>query len=340
VKDKAIHNVHFHFSISEPLLSAHGVAAAVSGGADSTAMLLCLAELVNDKSKLAVIHVNHNLRGKESAADAAFVKQLAETYQLRYIEHQLEAKPALSEEAARKIRYKYLTETTEQLGFRYLAVAHTADDQTETVLHRILRGTGLAGAAGISPMRQLTPAVTLIRPLLNVRKKEILAFLQSAVQTYRTDSTNRKNTFTRNRIRNRLLPLLRKRFNPQIDETLCKLARLAAENETVRSELLNDVLDSCVTKMPDGRISVDLQCFKQFTPQTQRALFVQIWKRFDLPLQAMTFEHYVSLVDFISLPPEHLSMPDGVQVTKDKQRKNKQCLTIDYQTTGEMNNEE
>ncbi|MDR3234218.1 MAG: tRNA lysidine(34) synthetase TilS [Planctomycetaceae bacterium] len=307
----------------------HGVVAAVSGGADSTAMLLCLAEQLHDKSKLAVAHINHNLRGKESDEDAAFVQQLACVYQLRYCERCLEVPRTLSEEAARKIRYNYLTDISEELGFRYLAVAHNADDQTETVLHRILRGTGLSGLAGIAPMRQLTPAVTLIRPLINIRRKDITAFLQSAGQEYRTDSTNQQNTFTRNRIRNRLLPLLRKKFNPQIDNALCKLARLSAENESVQNDLLDSVLDFIVTETHAHRIVLNTQQLKHYLPETQRAIFVRLWKRFDLPLQAMTFEHWLSLVDFIQSAAGYLEMPGSVQVAKEHQfltvMKNSRC---------------
>ncbi|GHT13631.1 hypothetical protein FACS1894170_09830 [Planctomycetales bacterium] len=307
---------YFEFSIDRPQLLRHGVLAAVSGGADSTAMLYRFADEWNNRSHIAVAHINHNLRGNESEADAVFVKQLAARFQIRYIEHRLEAKSFLSEESARKTRYRLLIDTAEQLGLRYLAAAHNADDQTETVLHRIFRGTGLSGLSGMAPMRQLSPAVTLIRPLLGVRRVQITEYLQAQGIDYRIDSTNQKTIFTRNRIRNRLLPYLRRNFNVQIDDAVCKLARLSAENETVQNELLDSVLNAAEIQTLPDRIVLDRKIIERHSSATQRALFVRLWRRWNLPLQAMTFEHWTALTDFLSSTYLQMDLPGHVQVIK------------------------
>ena len=196
------------------------VLVAVSGGADSVALLRGLAGLkVGGEGKLVVGHFNHRLRGEESDGDEQFVARLAEELGLglecgRLEAGDIDACPDGIEEAARRQRYRFLTETAERVGARYVACAHTADDQVETVLHRILRGTGIAGLAGIPRCRRLSPAVTLIRPLLEVRRAELVDYLASLGQSYREDSSNLDRRFTRNRIRHDLLPQLAKDFNP------------------------------------------------------------------------------------------------------------------------------
>ncbi len=233
----------------------HGVLVAVSGGADSTALLCSLRQEIPRVEEcrrfLAVGHVNHGLRGDESDGDARFVQKLAEQWGLRYFERSIlpeewtQDSTGSREAAARNIRYQFLLETAHQLGFRAIATGHTANDQAETVLHRLVRGTGLSGLSGISAHRQLDEAVTLIRPLLNVRREEIIEYLTENGQRWRNDATNAENDFTRNKIRNRLLPELRTHFNPKIDDALCRLARLARDNQTVLDELVTELLDRC-----------------------------------------------------------------------------------------------
>jgi tRNA(Ile)-lysidine synthase len=286
----------------DPNQFTHGILAAVSGGADSTALLHCLARNCPKPQQLAVAHINHGLRGTESDGDAAFVKKLADEYRLRYFEHRIDwntAERTLSEEQGRKIRYDFLIATAERIGFRYLAVAHQADDQVETVLHRIVRGTGLAGLSGIAPQRQLTPALTLIRPLLNVRRSEIIGYLQSIDRPYRTDTTNLANDFTRNRIRNIILPMLRTELNANVDDAICRLAQLAVENDTVLSELSDTQLDGIILEHAPTHITCNLDKLRLFSTETQRTLLLQLWKRFGLALREMSFEHWTALIEHL-----------------------------------------
>ena len=152
------------------------VLVAVSGGADSVALLTALVRLQKPvESVLIVGHYNHRWRGEESDEDARFVRELAKQYGIGFeldCAPQTREKSTANEASAREARYRFLQQTAERRGARYLATAHTADDQAETVLHRVLRGTGIAGLAGIPRTRVLSPAVTLIRPLLAYRRAE------------------------------------------------------------------------------------------------------------------------------------------------------------------------
>lgn len=209
------------------------VGVAVSGGADSVALLLLLLEL---REKLGIVlsavHFNHKLRGKASDADQEFVAKLAAKHGLEfhtasvYVAKRAKDERANLEDAARRARYDYFRSLVELGTCTRIAVAHTADDQAETVLAHLLRGTGLAGLGGIHPV-----ADPVVRPLLSVRRSELRSFLRSRKQTWREDATNRDTKRMRARIRKKLLPLLQKQFQPAIVEHLATLADLAREDE-------------------------------------------------------------------------------------------------------------
>ena len=214
------------------------VLVAVSGGADSVAMLRTLHELkrqAGGQGQLVVGHFNHQLRGAEADADAAWVARLCDQLQLacEVGTPPPQAPVAHSEQAARDRRHAFLQQTAQRLGARYVATAHTANDQTETVLMRLLRGTGLAGLAGIPFTRPMGDAVSLVRPLLSSSRAQVLAELQRLDQPYREDATNRDQHFTRNRVRHSLLPLLREQFGEEVDASLCRLAEQAAQSQAV-----------------------------------------------------------------------------------------------------------
>lgn len=305
----------------------HGLLAAVSGGADSTALLHFLASnFVETPDRLAVAHVNHGLRGAASDEDAEFVQKLASDYGLRYFGHRIEPKDWNADEtgsreaAARNIRYDFLIRTAMTLGFRYIATAHTADDQTETVLHRILRGTGLSGLSGILRYRQLNEAVTLVRPLLDVRRTEILDYLESLGKPFRIDATNAENDFTRNRIRNVLIPLLRTEFNPKADAALCRLARLAGENETVLDELTEEMFEAVLLRESTDGAEFDTARLLRFSRPTVREIFLRFWKRKCWPLRDMGLEQWDALVDLLFQGKGGQNFPGGIEARHDGDR--------------------
>jgi tRNA(Ile)-lysidine synthetase-like protein len=220
--------------ISQELLRpGERVGVAVSGGADSVALLLLLLEL---REKIGfvpcVVHFNHKLRGKASDADEKFVADLAKKHDLEFFSahDDVAAKSKRErinlEDAARRARYSFFEELVNDGRVHRVAVAHTADDQAETVLAHILRGTGLAGLAGIHP-----EAGPVFRPLLGTRRAALRVYLRSRRQPWREDATNRDMARNRARIRLKLMPLLERQFQPAVVEHLCQLAEFSREDE-------------------------------------------------------------------------------------------------------------
>lgn len=220
------------------------VCVAVSGGADSTALLRALLSRRDELGiVLRVLHVNHGLRGAASDRDAEFVSALAEKFALPCeivgVDTQrsaVEHKESI-EAAARNLRYKVFREVLESGRTDKIATAHTLDDQAETVLMKLLRGAWTEGLSGIHPTLRLKEPVgnakgtyDCVRPLLGVRRAQIESYLHALEQSWREDETNQSTAYTRNRIRHGLLPQLRE-YNPQIDEMLGHLATNALAEE-------------------------------------------------------------------------------------------------------------
>ena len=214
---------------------------ALSGGADSTALLL-LVHAANALPRqalgvgLSAVHVNHSLRGEESDADQVFVESLCEQLNLPLHTFRVDTEARARthreslEEAARTLRYECFGKLLAGHAATHILTAHTLDDQAETVLMKLLRGAWLEGLAGISPVLQL-PAGPVLRPLLATRRDDLRSLLTERNQPWREDSSNTDERFTRNRLRHTVLPVLRQE-NPAIDRTLANLAELAREEES------------------------------------------------------------------------------------------------------------
>jgi tRNA(Ile)-lysidine synthase len=206
------------------------VGIAVSGGADSVFLLYALLELAPRWDlELNVIHIEHGIRGAASTEDAAFVKNLAEKLGLPFHLHSanIPAIPDNQEQAARHVRHAFFQELITAGAVDRIATGHTRSDQAETVLYRILRGSGLAGLAGILPVTK----EGLVRPLLELDRTEIEAWLRERNIVWREDATNQNRLYARNRLRHEILPLLRETFNPRLDETLAHMATVARDEE-------------------------------------------------------------------------------------------------------------
>jgi len=245
-----------HIRKRELLRAGERAGVAVSGGADSVALLRLLMELRAELGVvLSVVHFNHKLRGKASEKDEAFVAGLAEKFGLTlHVGHGDVKKKAKQEkrnleDAARRARYAFFKKLTEGGLVDAVATAHTADDQAETVLAHILRGTGLAGLAGIHPVT----SDGIVRPLLETRRDELRKYLRAKKQTWREDATNKDTSRQRARMRKKLMPLLEKEFNPKAVEHLCKLAELAREDEALVSELAEANCRALTTERAGGK---------------------------------------------------------------------------------------
>ncbi|OGS01923.1 MAG: tRNA lysidine(34) synthetase TilS [Elusimicrobia bacterium RIFCSPLOWO2_12_FULL_59_9] len=218
-----------HVADESLLRKGDKVLMAVSGGPDSVCLARLLSQLQNDwRLKLHILHVHHGLRGKRADADARFVQNLARRMNVpcavvRVQTAKLAEKERRSlEDAARKLRYRALERAAARLGFSVVATGHTLDDQAETVLLHLLRGTEPRGLGGIPPKRKLGKAV-LIRPLLTLSRRDILETLKVFQLASRRDETNLSERFTRNWVRRKVIPLLETK-NPRLKERLAKMS--------------------------------------------------------------------------------------------------------------------
>jgi tRNA(Ile)-lysidine synthase len=228
------------------------VGAAVSGGADSVALLRILESVHAEMGiSVSVVHFDHRLRGVESDRDAEFVAALAASRGLDFVIEREDVAAAAQrhgwniEDAARKLRYAFFQRVIEQDLATSIAVAHTADDQAETVLSHLIRGTGPTGLAGIYPIAG-APAGTIVRPLLTFRRGAVRAYLETLGQTWCEDSSNVDLHGMRAKIRAQLLPILERDFSPRIVDHLCDLARLSREEEVFWSALVEERFRSVV----------------------------------------------------------------------------------------------
>lgn len=218
--------------------SAERIVIGVSGGPDSIALLHMLVDLNRERGwrlALHVAHLNHRLRGEEADLDAAFIERVARewgvgvTIESRDIATLSGAHGMGVEETARLERYLFFQRVCLKTGSPFVATAHHADDQVETIVHRLVRGTGIRGLAGIPPIRRLFPNsdVHLIRPLLPFTRDEIRAYLRDRSIEFRVDASNESDRHTRNRIRNALLPIIEGQFNPEFRRSMLRLSRQA-----------------------------------------------------------------------------------------------------------------
>lgn len=217
----------------------------VSGGRDSVALLRMLLTLGYEK--LIVCHLNHGLRGKASSLDAQFVKRLATRWDLDYIQKKVDVSALAKttqhslETAAREARYQFFCEVAEETKCDMLLLGHHADDQVETFLFRLLRGSGVAGLSAMQ-VHTMRRGLHVVRPLLHMWRKEIDSYLSAIHQHYREDSTNIELHHTRNRVRLKIIPALEKWFGRDVRSALWRTVDiLAAEDEWLET-LCQDVL--------------------------------------------------------------------------------------------------
>lgn len=226
------------------------VGVAVSGGADSLALALLLDELRDELGvRLVVLHLNHRLRGRESDEDAQFVCEFAASRGMEAIFAERDVSKYASsnrlnlEDAGRRLRYEFFDQQVALSRVTRVAVAHTADDQAETVLAKLIRGSGPSGLAAIYPV-----ANNVVRPLIEIRRADLREYLLARNQPWREDSTNGDERRLRARIRSRLLPLMESEFQPAIVSNLSNLAGLAREDEEYWQQVIEDRFLDCVDR--------------------------------------------------------------------------------------------
>jgi tRNA(Ile)-lysidine synthase len=300
------------------------VVVALSGGPDSVALLCALAAM--NIGPLVVAHLNHQLRGAESDADESFVRELYAAFvrsgkistdfccQRIDVAAQARVNQDNLENTARRIRYAWLTSVAQEQKARYVATGHTADDQAETVLHRLLRGTGLKGLAGIPARRELAPGIAVVRPLLKVRRADVLTFLEEAKQPFRQDSSNLDPRFTRNRIRHDLLPSLAEQYNPALVPVLCRLAEQAEEVYHDVEVQGRELLKGSELPRAGQALVFDRQRLTAAPRHLIREVFHLVWEREGWPMGAMTFEDWDRMAGLVLGEVGAVDLPGGYRI--------------------------
>ncbi len=300
---------------------------AVSGGPDSVALACVLARLQAEGrvGPLTLAHLNHQLRGAESDADETFVAELA--HQLSATEgivlkfhNQRQDVAAMAragrhnlEHLARQLRYDWLSEVARQEGARWIATGHSADDQAETVLHHLLRGTGLTGLRGIAPRRQLAGGIVLIRPLLKITRAEIMRYLADMNQLFREDSSNRDLKLTRNRLRRELLPELASKFNPAVARVLSRLAEQARDLHRIIASEARALLHKAELPRAGKLLIFSRQALAAAPRHRLQEMFRLVWQREGWPAGAMTFESWSRLADLVRGRAKAVDLPGGIR---------------------------
>ncbi len=300
----------------------------VSGGADSVALLAILRELRNSQSpplgELVVAHCNYRMRGDESDGDAEFVRRYAEKFGLRceiWQAGQL-VKPGGEgwESYFRQLRYDFFEKLANEAGARYVVVGHTRDDQAETVLFRILRGTSLSGLSGIPVIRRLNDRLSLVRPLLGVGRDELRHYLAERGLEFRVDSSNQSPAFTRNRIRNDLIPLLERQFNPELKQRLVELASQSyAAQQFIDSAASQAFETACQIESSDQAV-ISRNRIARISLVVVRQMLVLLWQRKNWPLNDMTYQRWLELAEFVIVDrnnppaniPETINLPGNL----------------------------
>lgn len=302
-----------------------GVLLAVSGGADSIALAFVLHRLVKAGRlplRLVIGHVNHGLRGSASDGDEAFVERLEELLGVPVVCRRVDVriyahtKRLSIETAGRVLRLKALTEIARAKGCGAAATGHHADDQAETMVHRLLRGTGLRGLCGMRPVSMLN-GVRFIRPLLNVRRAAIESYCREHRLNWRDDASNRSYAFTRNRIRHWLIPELQKQ-SPDAPE---KLMRLAEECQAVQRRI-EKAADAIRHEHPaENTIAFDRTQFARQSPWVQAELLSRAVQTFGIGLRDMTSRHYQEVMTLAAKPSTaKKTWPGNLRVTLKKNK--------------------
>ncbi|MFC1957694.1 tRNA lysidine(34) synthetase TilS [Chloroflexota bacterium] len=299
----------------------HRLLVAVSGGPDSVCLLHILIRLQEElKIKLHVAHLNHQLRGAESEADARYVAQLAHRLAVPATIEQRDVKAyqahhhASLEEAAREVRYTFLAQVAESIGADRVAVGHTTEDHIETVLMHLIRGTGSRGLRGLQPNSQWQSqgnSLTVIRPLLPVSRQETVSYCHNHRLKPRMDTSNLSPSPLRNRIRHQLLPLLQS-YNPQVTDALLRTARIAGD-DFVFLEGESARLWGGIAQRQRDTVTLDKEGFLGLPVALQRHLLRAAVEELLGSLKDIETRHIEEILAALTKPAgKRLSLPGGL----------------------------
>ncbi len=291
---------------------------ALSGGPDSVFLLHFLNKYSKKfKISLAAIHINHGLRGKAASSDENFCKILTKKLGVRFYSVKRNVKALAkklkvsTEEAGRLIRYEEFEKLSAKEGFTKIATAHIADDNAETVLLNLIKGTGLSGISGIPYSRG-----KIIRPLLVLTKEEIVQYLKFYKIDYRTDLTNLQSEYERNFLRNEIIPLIKKRLNPSLENTLLKSSEVFKKINNFVKKKLKDEIDNLVIKK-DDTLSISLSNLNKIESELRgEAIRLVFEKEYKIQLSFDEVKKIFSLIE--KQPGRSINLQGKLKVVRER----------------------
>jgi len=294
----------------------------VSGGPDSIFLFYALQKL-KDKLKISIFvaNIDHSIRGRASAIDSEFVKYISESFKVPYIYKKIDPKvyrdnELSTEEIARKLRYDFLIKSAKKMKVNKIATGHTIDDHAETILMRIIKGTTLRGVIGIPSVREEND-VSIIRPLIDIEKADIVNFLKKRNIPYRIDNTNYSDIYFRNTVRNRIMPYL-SRYNPRIGRALANLAESLREDFNFIEE---EKRKSGVgfSKSRKG-LSLNLKDIIIQPKALRKEIIRDALTKAGANIKKLSYKHWKNFDSFIRLGQKgkRIDLPGGLRILKEK----------------------
>ncbi len=295
----------------------------VSGGPDSVALLHILMQLAQKLDfTIGVAHLNHCLRGQDSDRDAHFVASLAESMKVPcYCEdfdvknYQKSMRLSL-EEAARKARYAFLERISCNKGYTKIALGHQKNDNAELILMFLFRGSGPLGLSGIPPTRKNV----FIRPLINISKNELVAFLNENGLSYQDDKSNLDLDFLRNRIRHETIPYIKKRFNPGIVENLNRLSEIVRSEDNWINTNIKSIYKKVIVIASRHKVVMSIPALMVYPEAVQRRIMRTAIENVKGNLLKISFSHIEAAIELITTPKYsgRLMLPEGIRIQRDQ----------------------
>jgi tRNA(Ile)-lysidine synthase len=322
IENKILRKVRGTIARYEMFAPGDSVLVAVSGGPDSVALIYILNTIARDYPlQLAVAHLNHCLRERESDRDAEFVAALAENFDWPfYLEKKdvraFQRRRHLSpEEAGRQVRYEFYGAVASKEGFNKIALGHHGDDNAELVLMNLLRGSGPLGLSGIAPVRDNK----IVRPLIRLKRSQILDYISEKKIAFVTDSSNMDPAYRRNKIRHHLIPELKKSYNPAIVDSLNRLGEIMQAEDQWLDDAIEPVFTDCVLNRASDRISLAIPGVSGLDLAAGRRIIRKAIFSIKRDLRRITFLHVDAVLELAKKGQAcgSLDLPDGVRVVKD-----------------------
>ena len=298
---------------------------ACSGGPDSVALFHLLEEIAPRYAwKLALLHFNHQLRPQGAKKDEIFVRDLARRSRVPFysgrgnVQQRAKKKKTSIEETAREMRYDFFLKIARLKKYSKIVFAHTQDDQAETVLMRVLQGTGLRGLSGIRE-KTVRHRVALIRPLLSFTKKDLLAYLAKHHRSFRSDESNESLQFLRNRIRLKLIPSLQRDYNPRLVEALSRIPAIVAEENALFSELVKVAWRKVFKRRAGRKLEFRRSVLLKFPAPLQFRMIEKGLKVLH-PQSGLSFDAWERLRRGLSLTRGRFSLPKDIDLELTSQK--------------------